>query len=394
MLRKDNPYSPGAGRKPAALVGRDLQIETWIAELERIEKGLDSRPMVLYGLRGIGKTVLLARLHEAALERKWISIRFEANQEKDLREMISSELEARLSEIASPDAGKKLLKALKTALSFRADIGLPGLFSFGIDLSGVAGSMANTGSTAGDIQRLFKDLSDACADLGVGISLLIDEAQECSEEDLAAVSELAHRASQDGWRFVMGLAGLPTLPGLLAKAKSYSERLYGFHRLDPLSDSDATIALIEPARQNGVEWQKKAAAKVVVLSAGYPYFLQEYGSECWLAAQKSPIDMKTVEEAEILAHKQLDDGFFVARWDRTTKAQKEYMLAMAATGDEEVTTKQISDALGVPSSALSLRRSELIRKGLIYAPRQGVVAFTVPLMADFIKRQTNLSELE
>ena len=388
MLRKDNPYSPGAGRKPVALIGRDLQIETWQAELERIEKGLDSRPMVLYGLRGIGKTVLLAKLHESALERKWISIRFEANQGKSLREMVSAELEGRLSEIIGPSAGAKLLRALKTALSFRADIGLPGLFSFGIDLSGVAGSAADTGNTIGDIQRLFKDLSGASAELRCGVSLLIDEAQELSVEDLSAVSELAHRASQDGLRFVMCLAGLPTLPGLLAKAKSYSERLYAFHRLNPLPEADAFVALTEPAKRNNVEWQKKAAARVIDLSAGYPYFLQEYGSECWLIAEKSPIDSKVVGQAEILAHNQLDAGFFVARWDRTTDAQKEYMQAMAFAGADEVATRQISDFLRKPVSALSPLRAELIKKGLIYSPRKGIVAFTVPLMADFIKRQT------
>ena len=330
---------------------------------------------------------MLARLHESALEKKWISVRFEANQGKSLREMISSELDGRLSEIIEPSAGAKLMRALKTALSFRADIGLPGLFSFGIDLSGISGSAANTGNTAGDLQRLFSDLSAASAELGSGVSLLIDEAQELSSEDLAAVSELAHRASQDGLRLVICLAGLPTLPGLLAKAKSYSERLYAFHHLNPLSEADAFVALTEPARQNSVEWQRKAAAKVVDLSSGYPYFLQEYGSECWLIAKKSPIDSRDVEKAETLAHKQLDAGFFVARWDRTTEAQKEYMLAMASSGVEEVTTKQISDFLQKPVSALSPLRSELIKKGLIYSPRKGIVSFTVPLMADFIKRQ-------
>ncbi|AIZ56622.1 archaeal ATPase [Candidatus Methanoplasma termitum] len=388
MLRKDNPYSPGAGRKPVALVGRDVQIETWQAELERIEKGLDSRPLVLYGLRGIGKTVLLGKLHESAIEKGWLSIRIEANLTKSLRELVSSELEERLTEIISPSPGKKLLKALKTVTSFRAGIGLPGLFSFGIDLSGVQGSAADTGNTTGDIQRLFKDLSDACAEKNTGVSLLIDEAQDLSESDLAAVSELAHRASQDGWCFVLSLAGLPTLPGLLSKAKSYSERLYNFHRLEPLSESDAYLALTEPAKQNGVEWQKKAAMRVIELSVGYPYFLQEYGSECWLAAERSPIDRGAVEKAEPLVREHLDAGFFVARWDRTTNAQKEYLWAMASAGTKEISTKQISESLQMPTTALSSRRSELIKKGLIYAPKQGTVAFTVPLMDDFIKRQT------
>jgi len=386
MLQKTNPYSPGAGRKPVALVGRDTQIELWESELIRVEDGLDSRPMALYGLRGVGKTVLLSRMHEIALKKGWLSARFEPSSGKTLRELIYAEFESKLIEIATPGAGAKIRNALKTAISFRASIGMPGLASFGVDLSGVPGTNANTGDIAGDLQRYIKDLSGASEELGTGVSVLIDEAQDLADEDLAAISETIHRATQDGLRFVVALAGLPTLPGVLAKAKSYAERLYNYQSIERLSPDDVATALIEPAKSRGVAWESHAVRKVAHLSGGYPYFLQEYGSACWLAARGATIGMKDVNKAAPYAEEQLNKGFFKARWDRVSDAQKEYMRAMAECGNIEIYTKDISEKLGLPASAISQRRADLIKKGLIYAPRQGVIAFSVPLMATFINR--------
>jgi AAA+ ATPase superfamily predicted ATPase len=184
--RKDNPYSPGAGRKPVALVGRDVQLETWEGELNRIENGLDSRPLALYGLRGIGKTVLLSRMHETASGRGWFSARIEADAGKNLRESIGSAFDSKLTELAAPNAGEKILRALKTALSFNASIDMPGGYSFGIDLSGIAAPDASTGMLRMDIENYMKVLSDASEELGVGVALLIDEAQELSLDDFSA----------------------------------------------------------------------------------------------------------------------------------------------------------------------------------------------------------------
>jgi hypothetical protein len=388
MQRIDNPYSPGAGRKPAALVGRDEPIEMWETDLIRIEHGLDARPMTLYGLRGIGKTVLLSRLQEIAQDRNWISARFEATRQKSLREMISLELENKLVEIARPGVGKKTLHALKTALSFRTSIGLPGVLSFGIDLSDARGSNANTGNLSGDIYRLMKDLSEATEESGAGIALLIDEAQDLSSTDLATICEVTHNATQDGLRLVVALAGLPTLPGLLAKAKSYAERLFAYRELLPLTIADAKNALVTPSDREGVEWEEDAVELIVSVSAGYPYFIQEYGSECWLKAMSSPITYADAKEAIITARVQLDEGFFKARWDRISESQKEYLRAMAEDNDDISMVRDIAKRLNTTTTAISQRRSDLIGKGLIFAPKNGVVSFSVPLMADFINRQS------
>ncbi|MDR0824902.1 MAG: AAA family ATPase [Prevotella sp.] len=387
MQRIDNPFSPGAGRKPAALVGRDVQIEIWESNLHRIENGLDFRPMVLYGLRGIGKTVLLSHLGEISTAHEWIVARFEANTGISLRELLSKELENRLADVAKNGVSSKVLNALKTALSFRTDVGLPGVFTFGIDLSSVSGSNANTGDLSGDLYRLITDLSAATEETETGVALLIDEAQDLSADDLSALSELVHRATQDNLRLSVALAGLPTLPGILSKSKSYAERLYEYKELQPLSPSEAADALTTPVAKTGVTWDDAALSKIVEISHGYPYFLQEYGSACWLAAEKSPITIHDTKLAINSATAALDEGFFRSRWDKISESQRDYLRAMAVDNDGVSLSKDIAMRLDSELTALSPRRAELIRKGLIYAPRTGELAFTVPLMGAYIQRQ-------
>jgi hypothetical protein len=388
MLLSKNPYSPGAGRTPAALVGRDLQLETWDAQMERLSMGMDARPIALYGLRGIGKTVLLSKMHEMAAERNWISARIEADVSSGLRESVSDEFDARLAELIAPNPGEKLLKALKTALSFKASVGIPGGFSFGLDLGGVVGTNANSGDMSTDLGNYIKSIAALGEEMNTGAALLIDEAQELSPDDLAAISRTAHRATQEGWRFVVAIAGLPTLPALLAKAKSYAERMYDYHMLKPLNTLEAEEALTEPAKLRNVQWDKAAAKKVVKLSGGYPYFLQEYGSICWLEAKESPINTSCVSKAVRRVEERLDTGFFLSRWDRATDSQKDYLRAMAADQDGISRSRDIADRLETDVTQLSQRRAELIKKGLIYPYKKGYVAFTVPLMKEFINRQT------
>jgi hypothetical protein len=217
---------------------------------------------------------------------------------------------------------------------------------------------------------------------------LIDEAQDLAGDDLAAISELVRRATQENLRLVVALAGLPTLPGVLSKAKSYAERLYEYKELQPLTPADAADAVIEPASQNGVKWDKKAVDEIVRVSRGYPYFLQEYGSACWLVADASPITIKDAVLAVKQATLTLDEGFFRSRWDKISDSQRAYLRAMALDNDSVSSTREIALRLNIQQTALSPRRAELIRKGLIFAPRTGEVAFSVPLLAGFMRRQT------
>jgi len=390
MEKRDNPYSPGAGRIPFALAGREKNIEDFEVAVSRIEMGVDARPLALYGLRGIGKTVLLRDLYNRTKRKGWIAAYVEANPEKNIRELLGEELEDVLADLARPGAGEAVFKAVKTALSFiRFNVDSGGGLSFGVDLSGIGGSNAATGNISGDLGRLIRDLSIACEKKNVGVALFFDEAQDFSEEDLRAINTLSHRASQEQYRLVVTVAGLPTLPGRLAETNSYAERLYSFCELRELDDDASRAALLEPSASKGVEWEESAISNVVATTAGFSYFIQEYGSAVWNIAKASPISNLDVEAAKNEAIQQLDAGFFRSRWDRASDVQKSYMRAMAKDGDEPSKTSELAIRLGAEKKTLSPRRAELIAKGLIYSPQHGTVAFTVPQMAAFINRQVD-----
>jgi hypothetical protein len=307
--------------------------------------------------------------------------------------MLGEELEDVLVDLARPNAGQTILKAVKTALSFvRLDINATGGLALGIDLSKIEGSNAATGNTQGDLQRLIRDLSAACEKNNTGVALFFDEAQDMSTADLNAINALVHRANQEQYRLIAVVAGLPALPSRLAESTSYAERLYSFSMLGALDDSAALTALTEPSKAKGVLWEKAAADEVVRSTAGYSYFIQEYGSAAWDCAETSPISLHDMNETKRIAVKNLDTGFFRSRWDRASDAQKEYMRAMSFDGDSPSSTGELAARLRIPASKLAPRRAELIAKGLIYSPKHGAVAFTVPQMAEFIVRQTDEPE--
>jgi hypothetical protein len=382
-----NPYSPGAGRPPAALVGRDPQLDRWAVSLDRIEGARGAQPVVLYGLRGVGKTVLLTRFFKTAQDRDWIVAQVEAGAGKSLREALGEALHAPLADLARPSAGKRLLKGLKTALSFKASYDAAGTWNFGLDLTETAGGGADTGMLETDLNKLVRDLSAAAEEEGVGLAILIDEAQELTPAELTAVCSAAHVTSQNGWSSVFALAGLPSLPRVLAEAKSYAERLFVFERIEHLTEDLARKALAEPAAIEGVAWDDDAISFVVREASGYPYFLQQFGQDTWNEASGPAIALADARVGAARGRAALDDGFFRARWARATKAEQRYLRAMAADGDAGSSSGDVAARLGRSVSSFGPARASLIAKGLIFAPEHGVVAFTVPGMANFIQRQ-------
>ena len=382
-----NPYSPGAGRPPAALVGRDPQRDRWAVSLDRIEGARTAQPVVLYGLRGVGKTVLLTRFFKTAQDRNWIVAQVEAGAGKSLREALGEALHAPLADLARPSAGKRLLKGLKTALSFKASYDAAGTWNFGLDLTETAGGGADTGMLETDLNKLVRDLSAAAEEEGVGLAILIDEAQELTPAELTAVCSAAHVTSQNGWSSVFALAGLPSLPRVLAEAKSYAERLFVFERIEHLTEDLARKALAEPAAIEGVAWDDDAISFVVREAAGYPYFLQQFGQDTWNEAAGPAIALADARVGAARGRAALDDGFFRARWDRATKAEQRYLRAMASDGDAGSSSGDVAARLGRSVTSFGPARASLIAKGLIFAPEHGVVAFTVPGMANFIQCQ-------
>ncbi|MBT2519106.1 ATP-binding protein [Streptomyces sp. ISL-90] len=383
-----NPYSPGAGRKPAALVGRDESLTEWAAALKRAEAGRSNQPFVLYGLRGVGKTVLLSEFRRNAAKREWIVAQIEAGSGKSVRELLGEALYAPLADLARPAAGRRLVKALKTALSFKTSYDTTGAWTFGLDLSGAAGGGADTGILETDLRKLIVDLSGAAEEEGVGLAILIDEAQDLAVDELTTLCAIAHAAAQDNWPVAFAFAGLPSLPRILAEAKSYSERFHYTH-VRELPPDAAADALAIPAASEDAEWEDAAVDLVVEASDRYPYFLQQFGQDTWNVAAGPIITARDAELGVAKGNNQLDNGFFRARWDRATPAEQQYLRAMAFDGDSGSQSGAVAERLGrAGTRSLGPTRANLINKGLIYAPEHGVVAFTVPGMPAFINRQS------
>lgn len=386
MDRVRNPYMPGAGRKPAALVGRDNALDAWSVGLQRAERGVTDQPHVLYGLRGVGKTVLLTQMRHNAEDRDWIVAQIEAGDGKELRMLLGEALYEPLLELSRPSAPARVLRALKTALSFKASYDVSGTWTFGVDLSGEPGGGADSGLLSTDLKKIVKDVALAARETGVGLAILVDEAQELSEEELTTLAMVSQAAAQDNWPVLFAVAGLPNLPQILAEAKSYTER-FQFTHVERLVDADARAAISRPAADEGVEWSEPALNYLVTASGRYPYFIQQFGQEAWNHAAGETIELVDAEFGVSAGQNQLDNGFFRARWDRATASEKKYLRAMAPDKDAGSPSGAVAGRLQKSVNSLGPTRAKLIYKGLVYAPDHGVVAFTVPGMAAFIDRQ-------
>ncbi len=366
-----NPYSPGAGRPPVALVGRKRQLEAWDIALRRIASGRDAQSMVLYGLRGVGKTVLLSRMADIARDAGWLVAQVEAKSAKSARDMVGEALHDALVDLARPGVGGRILKALKTALSFKASYDAVGTWNFGVDLSGAPGGGADTGIFEADLGKLLRDLSGAAAEQGVGLALLVDEAQDLPHEELIALCSVVHAANQRRDPMVIAMAGLPSLPRKVAEAKSYAERLFAYHTVDALTEGEAREALVQPAQVEHVTWAATALDAVAEASGGYPYFLQQFGQDTWNVAGAPPITESDARLGIATGFHALDTGFFRIRWDRATAAEKQYLRAMAVDGDQQSNSGVVAARLGKRINGLGPTRASQINKASSTPPTMG-----------------------
>lgn len=382
-----NPYSPGAGLRPPALVGRDDEMQAVAALVERARRDLVNRGMVLTGLRGVGKTVLLQQLRSQLQEAGWFVVVLEARADESAVAAFRARLARELSSMAR--------QRLRDRVTDRAKAALGALSSFGVQVAGVGVSFdrvpgrADTGDFELDITDLVEDLSAAASESGVGLAICIDEMQDAPTEVLAALLATQHRAGQEHWPFVLIGAGLPSLPRALSEARSYAERLFDYRVVGPLSPPDAAAALLEPARDLGGDYTDAALNLILDASAGYPYFLQEYGKTTWNEAIDNPFSASDAQLAIERGRAQLDGGFYRSRWDRATKAERQLLQAMAADDGKPSSTSIVAERMRKKPTGIGPARAALISKGLIYSPEHGQVAFTVPGMHEFISRQTD-----
>jgi AAA ATPase domain len=396
-----NPYAPGAGQRPPELAGRGRELEMFDVVLERVARARPERSLVLTGLRGVGKTVLLNTLRSQAIGRLWGTGKIEARPDQSLRRPVAAALHMAIREIAphhrAPDRIDDFLAVLK-AFALRSNAAgakLRDRWQPGIDVPAAAGR-ADSGDIEIDLVELFTDAASVATDVGTGIALFIDEMQDLGPAEVSALCAACHELSQLGAPLIVVGAGLPHLPAVLSAAKSYSERLFRYQRIDRLDRIAADQALCAPAAREGVEYDAKALDLLYEMSGGYPYFVQAYGKATWDHAPATPVIAPDVRVAAPEAEAELAVGFFGSRYERATPAEREYMRAMAAAGPERaddsdgdaaVPTAEIARALGRKPASLSPARDALIKKGLIYSGERGTVAFTVPHFGRYLRTQ-------
>jgi hypothetical protein len=387
-----NPYAPGAGQRPPELAGRDRELEQFAVTLERVAAGRPERSMVLSGLRGVGKTVLLNALRSQAGKRAWGTGKIEARPDQSIRIPIAQAVTAAIREVShrhrDPDRVDELSSvvksfALRTSLADRRGL----RWTPPVDVPAAKGR-ADSGDLELDLTELFSDVAVLGGDLGVGVALFVDEMQDIAPDELAAVCGACHEISQQSAPFLVVGAGLPHLPVALAASKSYAERLFRYVMVDRLSAADAYRALRVPAGEEGVTFEDDALTELQRLTDGYPYFVQAYGKATWEVATESPITRDDVLAAAPDAEAELAVGFFGVRYERATPAERDYMTAMAdlgADGDAATATADVARHLGRKPQSLSPARDGLIKKGLVYSAERGRVAFTVPHFGQFLR---------
>jgi hypothetical protein len=390
-----NPYAPGAGQRPPELAGRDCELDVFDVVLERVARGRPERSLMLTGLRGVGKTVLLNTLRSQAIGRLWGTGKIEARPDQSLRRPISAALHMAIRELAphhrAPDRIDEVLGVLK-AFALRANAAnakLRDRWQPGIDVPARVGR-ADSGDIEIDLVELFTDAASIATDVGTGIALFIDEMQDLGAADVSALCAACHELSQLGAPLIVVGAGLPHVPAVLSAAKSYSERLFRYQRIDRLDRISADQALCAPASREDVEYEEKALDLLYEKSGGYPYFVQAYGKATWDHAPRSPITAADVRVAAPEAEAELAVGFFGSRYERATPAEREYMRAMAALFVEDdqdvaIQTSEIAKSLERKPASLSPARDALIKKGLIYSGERGTVAFTVPHFGRYLR---------
>lgn len=382
-----NPYAPGAGSPPPELAGRDEIREKIRIATERIRKGRPAKSVLMVGLRGVGKTVLLDRMRDDAEAVGIHTIRIEAPEGRSLPALIAPELRVgllRLSQNAkAKDLARRGLKALAgfaKALKVKYED-----IEVGFDFDPEPG-LADNADLEHDLQDLLEAVGAAAQRAGTALIMFIDELQYVPEEQLAALITALHRAAQRRLPVTVVGAGLPQLRGRMGKAKSYAERLFDFPEVGPLSEAAAKVAIAKPAAAQKVKIQDAALDLILKRTHCYPYFLQEWGKHTWDAATGSPITRKDVEVASKTAVAALDESFFRVRFDRLTPAEKKYLRAMAELGPGPHRSGDIADELKRDVTKLGPTRNQLIAKGMIWSPTHGDTAFTVPLFDEFMHR--------
>lgn len=387
MDKIKNPFSPGAGSPPPELAGRDAVLEQARVLLGRVLAKRPEKCLMLTGLCGVGKTVLLNEIDRMAQNSVYHTILVEAHEGKSLAGLLAPHLRRLLFDLDRiAGAGDKARRGIAVLKSFVGAIKVTvGGVDIGLDIEPESGA-ADSGDLEVDLPSLFMAVAEAAEERGVAVAILIDEIQYFSAIELSALIMAMHKMQQRQLPLVLIAAGLPILPGLVGESKSYAERLFSFPDIGPLLEPDAIKALRDPVTEAGEAIEPDALHEIFRLTRGYPYFLQEWGYQAWNHAVASPISLQVVQETSDLVSRRLDENFFRVRFDRLTPREKKYLRAMSEIGAGPYRTGDVAEKLGVKINTLGPVRASLIKKGMVYSPSHGDMAFTVPLFDEFMRR--------
>jgi hypothetical protein len=385
----ENPFSPGAGSPPPELVGRDAILRQAQIALHRLRAGRAAKSMILVGLRGVGKTVLLNRIRLIAEEGGYRALFVEAHESKPLPALLMPHLRQVLFSLdAMEKVSEKVKRGFRVLRSFMAGLKAKakvGEVELELGVNPETGT-ADSGDLEADLSELFVAVAEAAADREKAVAICIDELQYLSEAELSALIMALHRVAQRSLPLVMVGAGLPQIIALAGRSKSYAERLFDYPAVGPLAPSDASNALQTPVQKQGARFADDAIGEVLKVTQGYPYFLQQWGYEAWDIAAGPTIELKDVQEATVRSVKELDQSFFRVRFDRLTPREKDYLRALAELGNGPQRSSDIAELFGVKVQSVAPLRAGLLKKGMIYSPSHGDTEFTVPLFGEFMLR--------
>jgi hypothetical protein len=386
-----NPFAPGAGTPPPQLAGREVLLADAQLALDRVRLRRPARSQIFVGLRGVGKTVLLNRIREMAEVRQFRTSILEAHEDTTIPGLLIPPLRRILFSLdTAADISEKTKRGLRVLRSFlgkfssRLKVGDLADLEFGFEPERGA---ADSGILESDLSDLFIAVSEAAAERNSQICLLLDEMQYLAEPELGALIMALHQVNQRNLPLILVGAGLPQIPALAGRSKSYAERLFTYPPVGALAEAAARDALSAPVQAQGAAWTGDALLRVLAETDRYPYFLQQWGYECWNAAAGPVIGIEDVAEGSRRAIAELDQSFFRVRFDRLTPREKDYLFAMGTVGGDKQRSGDIAEQLGIRTTSLGPLRSSLIAKGMIYSPSHGGNAFTVPLFGEFLKRQ-------
>lgn len=384
-----NPFAPGAGHPPPALVGRDAIFNAANVVLARVKDGKAAKNHLLLGLRGVGKTVLLNKIQSISDTMGYQSIWFEADEARPLRSQIIPQMRQLLLHFDRRErVNDRVKRSLRVLASFASAVKVKvGDVQIGLDIEPEVG-IADSGDLTADLTDLFSIAAEAAQSESAGILLAIDEMQNLSKEDLTALVMALHKASQRQLPLTLFGAGLPQIVGRLGESKSYTERLFTRIPIGALEAADARKAIWEPVEKAGASIGQRALGQITEVTQCYPYFLQTWGYHAWNAAKGSDIDLRAVQASHAASIRDLDASFFQFRYERLTAREKQYVAAMAALGPGPHKSGAVAKKLGVKAASIAPTRSALIGKGMVYAPTYGETAFTVPLFDQFVGRQS------